>query len=243
MALPPLPTDQQQTPPTSVDASVNESIRQVGGDLPQEVVKAPRQEIYKLDPTTKVPVSKYEGNTWKGRRDAGRKAVSHLIDGWEEAEYYYDNAQQNHRKQTQGNKAGTRNYGKDRRDSFSMTENIVYATVNAVIPNVYAKNPSIEVTMTDPSAEQMGLALKRLGNRIMEMRAAPGINMKPKMRKCIMRTEVTNEAWVLLGWTRREDSADAAREDIKRIGEELAKAEDQKEIERLEGELDRKSVV
>lgn len=236
MALPPLPTDQQQTPATPADASVNESIRQIGGQMPTEVAPQ-RTEVYKLDPTTKVPVSKYEGNTWKGRRDAGRKAIAHLIDGWEEAEYYYDNAQQNHRKQTAGNKAGTRNYGKDRRDSFSMTENIVYATVNAVIPNVYAKNPSIEVTMTDKSAEQVGIALKRLGNRLMEMRASPGINLKPKIRKCVLRTEVTNEAWVLVGWTKREDSADQAREDIARIGQELAKAEDQAEIERLEGEL------
>jgi hypothetical protein len=230
MALPPVPV-------SGVEQNVNESIRQVGGDMPLDVKPAVREEIYKLDPATKVPVSKYEGNMWKGRRDAGRKAISHLIDGWEEAEYYYDNAQQNHRKETQGNRSGTRNVGKDRRDSYSMTENIVYATVNAVIPNVYAKNPSIEVTMTNKNMEKLGLALKRLGNRLAEMRSSPGINLKPKMRKCILRTEVTNEAWVLVGWTKREDSADAAREDITRIGEELAKAKDAKEIERLEGEL------
>lgn len=233
MALPPVNV------PTPADQSVNESIAQVNGGMPIDAapIATKRVEIYKLDPTTKVPVSKYEGNTWKGRRDAGRKAISHLIDGWEEAEYYYDNAQQNHRKQTQGNKAGTRNYGKDRRDSFSMTENIVYATVNAVIPNVYAKNPSIEVTMVDKNAERLGLALKRLGNRLSEMRSSPGINLKPKMRKCILRTEVTNEAWVLVGWTKREDSADAARVDIARIGAALAEAKDEKEIARLEGEL------
>lgn len=224
-------------PDGTVEENVNESIRQVGGDMPTEVVAPKREAIYKLDPVTKVPVSKYEGNMWKGRRDAGRKAISHLIDGWEEAEHYYDNAQQNHRKTTEGNKAGTRNYGKDRRDSFSMTENIVYATVNAVIPNVYAKNPSIEVTMTDKSKEQVGVALERLGNRLAEMRSSPGINLKPKMRKCIMRCEVTNEAWVLIGWTKREDSADQAREDIARIGKELEAAKDQTEIERLEGEL------
>lgn len=232
MALPP----SSIPPPTAADASVDETIRQIGGDMPPEAEAAPTQ-IYKLDPATKVPVSKYEGNVWKGRRDAGRKNIAHLIEGWEEAEFYYNNAQQNHRQDTAGNRAGNRQYGKDRRDAFSVTENIVYATVNAVIPNVYAKNPSIEVTMTDKNAENIGLGLKRLGNRLAEMRSAPGINLKPKMRKCIMRTEVTNEAWVWIGWTKREDSADAARADIQRIGAELAKAEDTTEIERLEGEL------
>lgn len=232
MALPPSPV-----PP--VEANIDESIQQVNGGIPLGMPEAPaRTEVYKLDPNTKIPVSKYEGNTWKARRDSGRKAISHLISGWQEAEYYYDNAQQNHRKEgTQGNRSGTRNVGKDRRDSFSMTENIVYATVNAVIPNVYAKNPSIEVTMTDKNMEPLGLALKRLGNRLAEMRAAPGINLKTKMRKCILRTEVTNEAWVLIGWTKREDSADQARADIARIGAELEKAESNQEIERLEGEL------
>lgn len=239
MALPPSPVPQvgpAPAPPSAADTSVNEMIQQIGGGPTAVDAKAPT-EIYKLDPTTKVPVSKYEGNMWKGRRDAGRKAISHLIEGWEEAEYYYNNAQQNHRISTGGNKSGTRNYGKDRRDSFSSTENIVYATVNAVIPNVYAKNPSIEVTITDKTKEQLGLAMKRLGNVLAKQRSSPGINLKPKMRKCIMRTEVTNEAWCWIGWTKREDSADQARGDIARIGKELAAAEDEATIAELEGQL------
>lgn len=230
MALPPVPN-------SGVEQNVDESIRQVGGDMPMMPAPPKRQEIYKLDPVTKVPVSRYEGSVWKGRRNAGRKAIQQVAEGWEEAEYYYDNAQQNHRLQTGGDRAGNRNKGKDRRDSFSMTENIVYATVNAVIPNVYAKNPSIEVTMTNPAMEPIGVALEHLGNRLSEMRSAPGINLKSKMRKCILRTEVTNEAWVLIGWTPREDSADGAREDIARIGKALEQAKDEVEIERLEGEL------
>lgn len=222
----------------NVAASVDETIKQIEGGQPLDKPVAEKQtEIYKLDPKTRVPVSKYEGNMWKGRMNAGTKAIAPLISGWEEAEYYYNNAQQNHRSNTMGNKSGTRNYGKDRRDSFSMTENMVYATVNAVIPNVYAKNPSIEVTMTDTRLEPLGVLLKHLGNRLANMKAAPGVNLKPKMRKCILRTEITNESWVLVTWTKREDSADQAREDIARIGQELAEAKDAETIARLEGEL------
>lgn len=194
-------------------------------------------EIYRLDPKTKIPVSKHEGPLWKSRKAAGDKALTEVREGWEEAEYYYNNAQQNHRKETAGNRAGNRNAGKDRRDQFSMTENIVYATVNAVIPNIYAKNPNIEVTMTDQNQEQFGVVLEHLANKLAAMRSAPGINLKAKARKSIVRCEITNEAWIMVGYNMREQSVDQARFDIQRLGAELAKAKDRKEIERIEGEL------
>ena len=195
------------------------------------------QEVYRLDPITKIPVSKFEGPLWKSRKSAGGSAIRELLSGWEEAEYYYNNAQQNHRKETQGDRSGTRNAGKDRRDSFSMTENIVYATVNAVIPNIYAKNPNVEVTMTDQSMEKFGVLIEHLANKLASMKHAPGINLKPKIRKSIVRCEITNEAWIMVGWTKREQSVDQAAEDIARMGKELVSAKDQKTIERIEGEL------
>lgn len=206
------------------------------GPFDAEQPRAP-QEVYRLDPKTKIPVSRFEGPLWQSRKNAGCRAISDVIQGWEEAEYYYNNAQQNHRKETQGNRSGTRNYGKDRRDSFSMTENVVYATVNAVIPSIYAKNPNIEVTMADEQMQNFGVMLEHLANRIGSMRSAPGVNLKPKVRKSIVRCEITNEAWVMIGWNMRENSADQAAADITRIGQALAQAKDQKEIERLEGEL------
>lgn len=194
-------------------------------------------EIYRLDPKTKIPISKHEGPLWKSRKSAGDKAISEVREGWDEAEYYYNNAQQNHRKETAGNRAGNRNVGKDRRDQFSMTENIVYATVNAVIPNIYAKNPNIEVTMTDDKLEKFGVVLEHLANKLAAMRSAPGINLKAKARKSIVRCEITNEAWIMVGWNKRDESAEGAQADIMRLGQELAKAKDRKVIERIEGEL------
>ena len=225
------------------DSGVDQSIASQAADIegatsPFEPAQpAAPTEVYKLDPITKIPVSKHEGPLWKSRKNAGSRAITDLIAGWDEAEYYYNNAQQNHRKETQGNRSGTRNVGKDRRDQFSMTENIVYATVNAVIPNIYAKNPNVEITMTDQQLEPIGVMLEHLLNKLASMKHSPGINLKPKVRKSIVRCEITNEAWIMIGWTKRENSIDQANADIVRIGTALVEAKDQKEIERLEGEL------
>jgi hypothetical protein len=225
-------------PPTPVD-SVSQQLDDIEG-VDGAFTAAPVEkvtEIYRLDPKTKIPVSKHEGPLWKSRKSAGDKAMRDVREGWEEAEYYYNNAQQNHRKETGGNRAGNRNAGKDRRDQFSMTENIVYATVNAVIPNIYAKNPSIEVTMTDSQLEPFGVVLEHLANKLAAMRNAPGINLKAKARKSIVRCEITNEAWVMIGYNMRDQGQDQARVDIQKLGAELAKAKDRKTIERIEGEL------
>lgn len=222
------------------DSGVENNIEQQTAEIDGGVVQAKAQvpvEIYRLDPTTKIPVSKFEGPMWRSRKSAGERAMSDVKAGWEEAEYYYNNAQQNHRKETQGNRAGNRNYGKDRRDSFSMTENIVYATVNAVIPSIYAKNPNVEITMTEKAAEEFGVVLEHLANKLASMRSAPGVNLKPKARKSIVRCEIMNEAWIMIGWVKRENSAEQAQADIARLGTELAEAKDAKTVERVEGEL------
>jgi len=231
MAMPPRPSGVE----TAIDTQ-NADLEDAQTFMPPIGVQGPTQ-VYKLDPATKVPVSKFEGNVWEGRKKGGLKRLTSLISGWDEAEYYYDNAQDNHRKETAGDQSGTRNYGKDRRDAFSMTQNVVYATVNAVVPNIYAKNPNVEVTMVDPQQERVGVMMEHLLNRLADQQYTPGLNLKPKVRKSIVRCEITNEAWVMIGWTKKEDSADGAREDIRRIGTELTEAKDQNEILRLEGEL------
>lgn len=224
-------------PPSGVENDITRSVAEVDGQPQDAPIAQTAEAIYRLDPKTKIPVSKYEGPVWEGRKKSGQRQLSSLVAGWDEAEYYYDNTQDSHRKETAGNQQGNRNYGKDRRDSFSMTENIVYATVNAVVPNTYAKNPNVEVTMNNPQLEDVGVALEHLVNNIIKEKHAPGVNLKPKVKKSIVRCEITNEAWVMCGWTKRDDSAEAARDEIARIGKELEDAKDEKTIRTLEGEL------
>lgn len=193
--------------------------------------------IYKIDPIGKIPVSRYEGPVWESKIKAGKRIVSPLREMWDEAEAYYSNSQQNHRKDTGGNQAGNLAYSKDRRRSYSVTENIVYSTVNAVVPNIFTKNPDCEITMFDESRQELGDMLEHLVDRLAAMESAPGFNLKPKIKKSIVRCEITNEAWVMLGFTKKEFSADQAREDIRKLGEELVNAKSQKEIDEVEGKL------
>lgn len=196
--------------------------------------KAP---LYNLDPKTRIPVSKVEGSVWQGRKTGGMKRMQWLTRAWDEAERYYSAGQMDHRRETGGERVGNDVAGKNRSKKLSSTNNQVYATVNAEIPNVYAKNPTIEVTMNTKALEPVGALLTRFGNNIIARKDTPGINLKPKARKCAMRASTMNEAWLLVGYTKREDSVDSALADIQRIGQELEKAKNESDVLRLEGEL------
>jgi hypothetical protein len=199
-------------------------------------VTGPTGPIYKVDPISKIPVSKHEGKVWESKIKAGKKVVNDLKEMWDEAERYYSNSQQNHRKDTGGDRPGNRGYSKDRRDTFSVTENMVYSTVNAVVPNIFTKNPDCEITI-DKSLEKAGAMFEELMDKLAAMESAPGFNLKSKIKKSIVRTEIMNEAWILYGYNKKEFSADQAREDINKLGKELVEAKDAKEIEEIEGKL------
>lgn len=222
-----------------IDPNIQQSIEETSD--PAQIAAMQEQvkdgPIYKLDADTKVPVSKHEGTLWKARKTGGIKRMQWIFESWSEAEAYYSAGQMDHRRVTGGMSKGNDVTSKNRNRRFSSTDNQVYATVNAVIPSIYAKNPEVEITMNRADLEMFNAPLKRFGNNLIAREDAPGINLKPKARKGIMRCEVTNEAWVMLGYVMREDSAEAAREDIARIGQELLKAESEDKIRELEGQL------
>lgn len=220
--------------------NIERTIAAADGVDPSMPVAVPVKDtgpIYKMDPIGKIPVSKYEGLAWESKIKAGKRVVKPLREMWDEAESYYSNSQASHRQDTEGVKAGNRAYSKDRRDAFSVTENIVYSTVNSVVPNIYAKNPDSEITMFDPARQVLGDMLEHLVDRLAAMESAPGFNLMPKVKKSIVRCEITNEAWVLVGYNKKEFSADQARENIRKLGEELVNTKSQKEVEEVEGKL------
>lgn len=231
MAKPPRPTDTQN----NIDATVRDTSTPDQAAMLAEAQAKP--SVYKLDPTTKIPVSKIEGSVWKSRKQGGIKRMQWLVEAWNEAESYYQAGQMDHRRTTGGESKGNSVTSKNRGRKYSSTDNQVYANVNSVIPTIYAKNPEVEITMNKPSMETIGVILKHFANNIAKRKDAPGINLKPKARKSTMRCEVTNEAWMLVGYTKKEFSADQAREDINRIGQLLATTEKESEILELEGQL------
>lgn len=191
---------------------------------------------YKMIGDSKIPVSKSHGSLWKARRDAGNKKMQHDVERWNQAFRYFDNDQYFHRTDRQG-MSGNIDVSMRRQKIHSETENIVYANVMSMIPALYAKNPNGEFTGYNEQDE----SVLRIGERLMKalcaMKVAPGFNLRSKIKRCVACTLLTNEAWIVYGYTRKEDSSEQNIADLNEIGEKLAKAKDTKEIVELEGQL------
>ena len=205
--------------------------------------------VFKKFKDSKIPVSKPMGELWKSRRNAGMEAQKKFANSWEEAVRYYNNAQDEHRTETIG-ASGNRVRGKRLNNQHSETENIVFATVNAVTPAVYAKNPVAEFTPnfsvlpggqdTSPRAQELmdfARCCEHLVNALANKRESPGFRMKVKAKQAVIHAQLTNEAWAEYGYTIKELSSEIALMQLNDLSDQLAKAEDQKEIIRIEGEL------
>ena len=55
-------------------------------------------------------------------------------------------------------------------NQYSETENIVFANTSALVPLLYAKNPTCEFTGVNAVSEEASASLEKLINRIMSMR-------------------------------------------------------------------------
>lgn len=222
-----------------VTSNVDTAISNAAG-LPTEAETAKKQAalpIYKMMPQSKIPVSSKEAGLWKSRRDSGKQSISTLCRAWEEAESYYSLGQDTHRDETGGTQKGNARYARNSNRRYNSTENIVYSNVNAIIPAIIAKNPNAEVTPFLKELQQVAEVMKHLVNRLAEMKYAPGFNLKPKLRKCVVRTQISNESWIMVGYTMKEDSAQQAQQDLIELGKELVNAPDQKTIGEVEGKL------
>lgn len=220
-----------------ISENVDEAISRSAGLSTEKKKAADTGPIYRMMADSKIPVSKSEAGIWKSRRDSGKQAISNIASAWKEAEAYYSLGQDTHREDSGGTHKGNAKYGRNINRKYSSTENIVYSNVNAMIPAILAKNPQAEVTAYLKEYEAIAAMVEHLVNRLSTMKYAPGFNMKPKLRKSIMRCEISNEAWIMVGYTKKEDSADDARLELTKLGAELEKAKDKKEIEEIEGKL------
>jgi hypothetical protein len=224
-------------------------INQIATDTDDDELLDPTQgaaatPIYKMYEGARIPVSKKAGNLWKSRRDASQRKLEQTgrIANWEEAIRYYKNDQRVNR---EGTAAKTRrDRGKSGRDS----ENVVFANTSALVPSIYAKNPTCEITANlrdnqeeggqDDYMRRCATVSERLANTLSSRRAAPGINLKPKARKAVIMSILTNISYLEVGYTFREQSSEQALQDLDRIAQEMSVAKEAKEIERLEGELE-----
>ena len=221
------------------------SLDQSGVGIDEEQLEMQAPAVYKAMPDSRVPVSSKRGGIWKSRKDAGVKAMEDLTDAWDEAIRYYNHDQSDHRTDNRdGRASGNRNVARRLNDLFSSTENVVFANVNAQVPELYAKNPIVSVTMqptSDPLAQEasdnFARAIQKLIDTLFSMKYAPGVNIKPKAKKNVLIALLTNQAWFEVGYTKKDMSSESGMQDLLSLSQQLEVAKDDAEIREIEGKL------
>ena len=225
--------DQLPDIPPEVNALVDESL---GDARPQRKSRRKVQPSYKVVGNSKIPVAKVTGSVWKSRVSQSNVQTKEVRESWREAIRYYDNDQLEHRSEehgTSGNTIGNQKLN----DNITETENVVFANVTTMVPALYARNPEAEFTSNIESKKRQATILERLVNALGSRKASPGINLKPKAKRCVVTCLLTNRAWMKIGYTHKEESSEQALADLATLSTQLEKAKNSKEIAEIEGKL------
>lgn len=225
-------TNPELTPPNAIDAMLNRDAPLDPSQLPQP---DPVQKSYQVFPDSRIAVSKQAGNVWRARRDAGKRAQKQYEQAWNEAEKYYNNDQLNHRKSPNTDSAGNIEPTRTAGDEFSETENLVFSNTNAQMSSLYAKNPTVEFTGPKAFEPLMRIA-ENLARNLMRRKDAPGLNMKPKARRHVLRALLFNMSYLEIGYNDRLGSIDSASKELSELTMKLQTA-DEKQIKEIEGQL------
>jgi hypothetical protein len=120
---------------------------------------------------------------------------------------------------------------------YSETENVVFSNCAIMVPLIYPKNPSVAFTPTNAKQEGFAKALQTLVNKLFTVKEAPGLNLKTKMRRTVLTTQLTNRAYVKLEWVFKKDSDETAIAQLAALAQELATAKDVRTIKEVEGKI------
>lgn len=207
-----------------------------GDKTREEAERVEYSPVYQVYENTRIPVSKTMGKLWHMRWDDCKKRLkqSGAEDRWDEVIAYYQN--------DQGGRSGKKarlsepNTGRPYDYKYG-SENIVFANISALIPSVYAKNPDVEITATKKDNEQQAKLFERLLDTLMRRKQAPGVNIKPKMKRLVTLSMLTNISYLEVGYVKKEDSTEEVVAEIEKLSKELSEAKKLDEIQEIEGKL------
>jgi len=221
-------------------SEIDKQIAVTDGEMTQEQASKPDyQPIYTVYEGTRVPVSKSMGKLWKMRFNEAkqRRKQSGEEDRWDEViGYYQSDHGAMYNKKGRLNEVGR---GTMHEQKYS-TENIVFANTSALVPATYAKNPDLNVTSfvtDDDSTEKKARLFERLVDTLFKRKAAPGLNLKPKMKKVVLTTTLTNIGYMELSYVRKEQGSEQAVQEVTQLSKQLSEATDVSEIQEIEGKL------
>lgn len=228
--------------PENVDPNVERNIQDSDTLLKKRATKDDKRPSYQMRGDSAIPVAKHTGKLWESRINAAKtkRENTGVQTAWDEALKYFNNDQLDHRTEGHPDRAGNRARATKLGETFTETENVVFANVAAQVPVLYAKNPRVEVTTfkkNNEEAQKRATMCERLLNVLFARKAAPGINLKPKARRCVVMCSLTNSAWLEVGYTRKSESGENTLEELRTLSKQLAKAKSEKEIKELEGKL------
>lgn len=190
---------------------------------------------YRMYGENRIPVSKDEGKLWHQRCQQSYEVMKDVTSQWD-LTYKYFNADQ-----ITYSADGEVKFNQDKnRKNHSNTENLVWSNNIGTLPALYSQDPSVEITTNkknDEVSEKQATMLERLINTLFNKRVAPGLNLKPKVRKSILNTLLTNRGIIKIGFTFKSEASEQAIQDINKISEQLQNAKNIKEIKDLEGKL------
>jgi hypothetical protein len=224
--------DDYDNPPPAAPAS---DVNSYEGVMSADQQPVDDQPVYRVIGESKIPVSKHRGPLWRSRYDQGKSAMSKNLDAWNEAYRYYRHDHTRTNASSRAEEDSTA--GKPLQGSIDSTENLVFANVSALVPMLFTKNPEAEFTSEDKTDEPKQRTLEKLVNTLAAKKTSPGLNLKRKVKRNIVSTTLTNVGWFEVGYTLREDSSEAALEEVQRLSAELEKASSQKDIKEVEGKL------
>lgn len=210
----------------------------LGGDNFDQVEPEDKGPLYRVFADSKIPVSKAMGKLWSSRVDQAKAARQDIESCWGEAIAYYENDQMSHRNGTNGTRGGNNRYSRNIGDSWSETENVVFSNIVTLLPMLYAKNPKCEFTARNPEVNaQLATCVEAAVNAVINMKDAPGIGLKNKVRRCVLNAMLTNASYLKIGWTAKDDSSEEAIIELQELSKKLEAAKDRKTIIELEGQI------
>lgn len=232
-----VPVNQPASDPAEDLPQVAKMLGDEGLTNPIQALELP--PIYKKFADSKILVSDKIGKLWQGRIAAGISARKLHEERWDVALQAYETDQMRHR-EVRTNTSGNKRTARWKNEEWSETENIIYSGIKSIIPGIYARNPVAEFTAADSASaadKQWVQCVETLVNKLSAMRAAPGFNLKYKIKQSIIAAKLTNIAWIECGWIMKDESSEEAVVNLEKLSEEYAHAKDAKEIKRIEGEL------
>tara|TARA_R110000803_G_scaffold2328_4_gene7931 strand:- start:474 stop:2723 length:2250 start_codon:yes stop_codon:yes gene_type:complete len=232
----------------NVEQLVDQQIaEEEGTSLPMEdnLSAGSNEPRYRVSFETKIPVAKANGKLWQQRVMGAMKNREGrgITTAWDEALRYYNNNQTGRGVDRDPNSQNTnaRRHTQSLDSSqWAETENVVYANIASMIPHIYAKNPSIEITpndSTDENIKALADAAEKLAKVLSIREGAPGLHLKPKAKRATVNSLLTNSGWLHIGYTQKENSADKAYTDLQQLAKDLEEAKTPQEIIALEGKI------